>query len=206
MANSNGIDITLDWEDILLRLEAFARSFANRKHWFRGEHPQAFLYGKEAKDYVDEAILHYLEAPHKFDPQKGALIDYLKYNLIRSLVNIDCNKKENRTAVDINLFSQHFDDDPNDTGSYLDSISPYVEALFADEIDYPGIKNYIETEIRGDAVVENIFLGLFMLMMPRREIIAEFDLTSDEYDNGKRRLETILNRAKIYFSANKKAV
>lgn len=206
MANTNGLEPSIDWEEILLRLEAYTRSFANRKHWFRGDRAIAFLKGKEVKDYVDDAILQYLSATEKFDPQKGTLIDYLKYNLIRSLVNIDSNKKENRTTIDINLFTSHSDDNQDDTGSYLDRIGPCTEALFADEIDYPAIKDYIENEISGDQIVENIFLGIYMYGLPRREIIEEFKMTVDEYNNGKRRLDTVLSRTKIYFTANKKAV
>lgn len=206
MANSNGLYTTIDWGDILLRLEAFVRSFAKRQYWFRGDRADSFLQGKEVNDYVDEAILRYLEAPEKFNPLLGTLANYLQYNLARSLINIDCNKKENRTTVNVNVFRGNSDDDPIDKGSYLDRIGPYTEALFSDEIDYPAIKEYIENEIRGDEIVENIFLGLYIYMMPRREIILEFNMTADEYNNGTRRLDTALNRARIHFTANKKAV
>lgn len=206
MANTNGKEPEIDWEDILLRLTAYTRSFANRKHWFRGESTYTFLQGKEVKDYVYDSILHYLSAKEKYDPSKGTLLDYLKYNLVRSLVNIDSNKKENRITIDINLFTGHSDDEQDDTGSYLDRIGPCTEALFADEIDYPAIKEYIENEIRSDQVAENIFLGIFIYGLPRRQIIEEFSMTAEEYNNGKRRLDTVITRTKIYFTANKKAV
>ena len=84
--------------------------------------------------------------------------------------------------------------------SYYDRIIPHVEALFPDDIDYNAIKEYIEKEIQGDKDAENIFLGLYTFGMKRREIIQEFKMADSEYNNGMRRLTTVINRASFMFN------
>lgn len=187
----------IDWEDIILKLTAFTRSLASGLNWFRGPKTTTFLMGKEAEDYVFGAIGKYLEEPHKFDSTKGDLVDYLKYNLIRTLVGNDLRKKENRLTKDV--FAK-CDPDEDENGSYLDRILPHIEALFPDDVDYNAIKEYIEKEIQGDKDVESIFLGLYSFGMKRREVIEEFNMTATEYDNGMRRLTTVINRAALIFN------
>lgn len=188
----------IDWEDIILKLMAFTRSLASSLTWFRGPKTISFLMGKEAEDYVYAAIGKYLESPQKFDPTKGDLVDYLKYNLIRTLVGNDARKTENRLSKDV--FANFDEDEDDENGSYLDRILPHFETLLPDDIDYNTIKEYIEKEIQGDKDVENIFLGLYSFGMKRREIIEEFNMTAGEYDNGMRRLNTVINRAALIFN------
>lgn len=187
----------IDWEDIILKLMAFTRSLASSLTWFRGPKTTSFLIGKEAEDYVFGAIAKYLEHPEKFDPTKGDLVEYLMYNLIRTAVGNDVRKEENRLSRDV--FAKCDDeDDENDT--YLDRALPRIEALFPDYIDYNAIKDYIQKEIQGDKDAENVFLGLYTFGMKRREIIQEFDMAAGEYDNGIRRLNTVINRACLMFN------
>ena len=71
-----------EWEDIIVRLTAFTRSWTRGKPWFRGEKTTTFLMGKEIEDYVFAAIGRYLEHPENFDPEQGELLEYLKIHRI----------------------------------------------------------------------------------------------------------------------------
>lgn len=194
-------DSSIEWEDVLINLTAYVRSLTKRYIWFRGVESDSFLKGKEVKDYVYEAILKYLESPEKYNPNKGSLTDYLKYNIIRNLVRNDCNSEENKLHSDV--FAKHIDsDNEDDSGSYLDRILPCFEPMFPDDIDYNSIRAYIEEEIKDEVDLENIFLGLYGTGMKRAEIIEEFGMESKVYDNGVRRLQTIIRKAATHFKTN----
>lgn len=187
-----------EWEEMILRLTAFALSWAKGRGWFRGEETTVFLEGKKAEDYAMAAICKFLEEPAKYNAQKGGLLDYLKYNVVRSFIANDIRKKENITTDDI--FARDEDDDVDDASPYSERVMPYTAALFPDDIDYATIKNYVEAEIQSDADAQNILLGIYTMGMERREIIEEFDMTPSAYDNGMRRLKTVLNRAAKLFT------
>ncbi|MEL7585267.1 MAG: hypothetical protein AAGU19_01050 [Prolixibacteraceae bacterium] len=187
-----------EWEEIILRLTAFAHSWAKGKGWFRGTKTITFLEGKEAKDYALAAICKLLEEPDKYEPQKGSMLDYLKYNLVRSAIANDLRKKENVTTAEIRVKNEEQDDD--DHFSYSDRIMLYTATQFPDDIDYATIKTYIESEIQEDKDAENILLGVYTLGMKRREIIEEFNMMPVSYDNGMRRLNTVLDRAAKFFT------
>lgn len=199
MSTQTGVPASIDWEEIILRLVAFTRSLAKGKPWFRGGKTDSFLMGKEAEDYAFAAIEKYLKEPEKFDASKGELVDYLQYNLVRSLVGNDLRKKENLLSKDV---FAHSDDDDEENGIYLDRILPHVEALFPDDIDYNAIKEYIEKEIQGDDDAENIFLGLYSFGLKPREVMQEFNMAAPEYNNGMRRLKTVLARTTLHFTKN----
>jgi hypothetical protein len=184
----------IDWEEIILRLQAFTKSLVKRKRWFRGTKGEILLAGKEMDDYVFGAIEAYLSNPQKFDSSKGSLVDYLNYNLVRSLVSRDSVSAENATSHDVfGIADKKANDDDSET--YLDRTLPYVEALFDQEIDYKKVMEFVENEAKKDPIVENIFLGLNIFDLKRREIIQEFSMTESDYDNGMRRLKTILKNA-----------
>ena len=161
--------------------------------------------GKEVEDYVFAAIGRYLEQPDKFDPQKGELLEYLKYNLVRSFIANDLRKKENNQTDDI-FAEDNDEDDEEGSSSYSERVLPYTAALFPDDIDYNAIKEYIEKEVQGDADAENIFLGIYTYGMKRRDVIEEFTMTAVAFDNGMRRLNTVINRAAVQFNKNKQTV
>lgn len=194
-----------EWEDIIVRLTAFTRSWVRGKPWFRGEKTTTFLMGKEIEDYVFAAIGKYLEHPEKFDPNQGGLLEYLKYNLVRSFIANDLRKKENKQTDDI-FAEDNDDEDEESASSYSERMLPYTDALFPDDIDYNFIKEYIEKEVQGDADAENIFLGIYSYAMKRREVIEEFTMTAVAYDNAMRRLITVINRAAAHFNKNKQTV
>lgn len=190
-----------EWKDIILRLTAFTRSWTKGKPWFRGEHTASFVEGKEVEDYVFAAIERYLENSNKYNPQKGSLLDYLKYNLIRSFVANDLRKKENTDTADI--FAWDDNEDEEDSSPYSERVMPHTEALFPDDIDYRAIKAFVEDQVKGDADAENILLGIYSHGLKRREIIEEFNLSAAEYDNGMRRLNTALRQAASHFNPKK---
>src|SRR4051812_11566167 len=94
-------DNSIDWEDIIVRLEAFTRSLLKKQHWFHGGAIDSFLKGKEMRDYVYEGIGRFLKHPEKYDSSKGDLVSYLKFNLIRSLVSNDVTSDENKKGTDV---------------------------------------------------------------------------------------------------------
>ena len=205
MANYNAENINIDWEDIILRLQTFTRNLANGKGWFRGEQTTIYLRGREIDDYVFDAIEIYLRNPEKFDPNKGSLIKYLCYSIIRNLVRNDLISAENRTTNDVFAY-QNESENEDDSVSYVDAILPHAEVFFDQEIDFNEVMSYIETETKGDSVVENIFLGISGYGLKRAEIIKEFSITPVEYDNGMRRLITIRNKAAKKYSIIKQSL
>lgn len=205
MSTDTGIQTHIDWEEIIVRLTAFTRSWVRGKPWFRGEKTTTFLMGKEVEDYVFAAIGRYLEEFDKFDPGKGELLEYLKYNLVRSFIANDLRKKENNQTDDI-FAEDNDEDDDESASSYSERVLPYTAALFPDDIDYNAIKEYIEKEVQGDNDAENIFLGIYIYGMKRREVIEEFTMTAVAFDNAMRRLNTVINRTANHFNKNKQTV
>ena len=192
-----------EWEDIIARLTAFTTSWVKGKDWFRSDDTGTFLMGKKVEDYVYEAIGRLIASPEKFDPSKGDLLNYLKYNLIRSLVSNDLNLIENTHTLDVYARDHESDGDENAL-PYSERLLPYTSALFPDDIDYDAIKVYMEKEIQDDTDVENLFLGIYSYDMKRREIIEEFNITGAAYDNAMRRFTTILKRAATHFNTTNK--
>jgi hypothetical protein len=186
-------------EELLLKLTVFAVAWTKGRGWFRGRETSTFLEGKEPKDYVYEAIGRFLKHPEKYDPSKGGLLEYLKYNILRSLVSNDLRSEENRKTDDLFAYEGE-EENENEHLSYLDRVLPYAEALFPDDIDYANVKAYIENEIRDDKDADRIFLGVYAANLKRREIMEEFDMSAEQYNNGMRRLMTVLNRAKLHFT------
>lgn len=180
-----------NWEEIIVELEAFFRSFIRGKPLFRRGKADIFLKGKSIRDYVYEAILQHLEDPDKYNPSKGSLLLYLEYYLLRNVINADLDSKENRTTRDLyDKILQH-DAEDNST-AYYDRLLPITEALFDDEIDYGTIMAEIEAEVKKDKICGEIFYGQ-SVGMKRRDIMEEFGMSAGEYVNGYKRLKTILN-------------
>jgi len=194
-----------DWEDILPKLIAFTRKYTSDRNWFRGGDTANFLAGKQVKDYVYEAITRYLEDKSKYKRNKGTLTAYLKLNVIRSMVANDLRKSENKLTDDVFGSSFSGDEDDDNNLSYEDSILPSTEPLFVDDADYHNVKDYINEQIKGDKIAENIFLG-YEYSLKRREVIEEFEMSESDYDNGFRRLKTAISNASYFFNPNKSKV
>jgi hypothetical protein len=208
MTFQQGFKNDIDWEEITLRLQAFTHSLVSKRKWFRKSHiikkdsknegefkkESTYLKGKEVNDYVNEAIARYLKNPEKHDPQNGSLVDYLNLNIIRSLVINDLVSSENKTSKDLS-YPVNLEDDEADSGAYLDRMLPFSETYFDEEIDFDTILGFIESEVKGDTIAEEIFFGVCINGLKRREVIKEFNRSENDFDNGMRRLKTILQKA-----------
>lgn len=189
----------IDWQDIYLKLEAFSRSWASGRSWFRGDDTPSFYKGKEGHDYAMDAILKHLDQPDKYDPALGDLLKYLEYNLVRAAVGNDLRRKENRLTSDI----FKYDNDGDEEGTpYAERLLPHTEASFSDDYDYEELKSLIEEKSKDDPEAEKVYMGK-MFEMTREEIIKDSAMTPGQYDNANRRLKTIVNRALAYLKAIK---
>lgn len=190
-----------DWGAIVLQLKAFFRSFTRDKHWFRGNKSDIYVNGMSMDDYVYEAIGRYLKHPEKFDPRKGTLIDYLKFNVLRSLVSNHVRSKENERMAP--LFEDILREDENDDSSkYLERLAPLTHALFDDDMDYDKMLADIQEAVKKDAACETIYLAQYMDDMTRAEVIAEFGIDAQEFDNGNKRLKTIFRKIALKYSTD----
>jgi len=162
------------------------------KNWFRGKNTTVYLKGKEVHDYVSEAIERFLKNPSQYDEKKSSLLKYFEYYIIRSLISNDIRSSENRSTQDVFLVPSQKDE--NNDSNYWDYVLPYIDMFFDQQLDYDLIMTQIETEIKDDKIVEEIFLGVCCDGLHRREVIAEFGMSENDFDNGIRRLGTILNR------------
>lgn len=199
MIEKSSESASIDWEEIYLSLYAYTYKLVKGHRWFRGKKTASYVAGNTVEDYVYEAIGRYLENPEKYDPASGTLLNYLKLNLIRSLVSNDVRSAENKVTSNVFAIADEKGEEGEDSGSYLDSVLPYAEAFFDEQVDYESIMKEIEREIAGKPILENIYLGVRSYGMERREVIKEFRMTESDYDNGIRRLTTILNNiAKKY--------
>ena len=190
-------------EDLYDKLYVYTDYLVKQKKWFRKGNSDTFLKGKEVHDYVSEAIEKYLTNPEKYDSSTGrSLLNYLKLHVIRTLVGNDARSPENKTSKDVFAVQEDLDDNES---TYLDKVLPFLDAFFPDEIDYHSIMEHVENEIQGDKDVENMFMGLCLYDLKRRDIIKEFSMTEGQYDNGLRRLKTILKNTAQQFNLKSKA-
>lgn len=183
----------IDWDEIYVQLYAYTHSLLKTKTWFRGKKADSFGKGKQVGDYVSEAIEKYLTHPEKYNPELDrSLVNYIKLHIIRTLVGNDAKSKENKLNKDVYGISSDKKESDDNAGTYLDSVLPFAEALFDQEVDYNEIMNTIEKNVGDDEEAGNIFLGKIS-GMKRREIMQDFGMSGGEYDNGMRRLQTIFN-------------
>lgn len=192
----------VDWEGTLLQLTAFAHSLASSYDWFRGEDTSVFRGGKESVDYATEAITRFLKAPEKFDPERGDFLKYLKYSIVRNLVGNDAKSDENSHTDDIYKWD---DGDDENSVSYSERMMPLVAASFPDDIDYEAIRDYVQKEIAGDTEMEEVFLGTYLEGMNRADVIKDFNMSDQTYDNAHRRLKTVFKKAAKHFTQTKPA-
>lgn len=177
----------IEWEKVIVELHAYTLSLTKSRGWFRGLKTRNFIGGKQVEDYVFEAIGRYLKNPQLHDPTKSSLIKFLKYYVIRSLISNDLVSAENRTSTSMSIFDSN-DDEEN----YEERHQAAIEGLFDEEIDYNNIMSQIRESVSHDKLLECIFIGFVDENLKRREIIETYNISSAEYDNGMRRLKTIL--------------
>ena len=79
------------------------------------------------------------------------------------------------------------------------------EVVLAAVKDWGAALEHASKKLQGDKDVENIFMGLCLYDLKRRDIIKEFSMTEGQYDNGLRRLKTILKNTAQQFNLKSKA-
>jgi hypothetical protein len=188
-----------EWGGIVLQLKAFFRYFTRDKHWFRGSKSDIHVHGMSMDDYVYETIAKYFEHPEKFNPAKGTLIDYLRYNVLRSLVSNHLRSKENERLAP--LYEDILQEDANDDPSkYLERLAPLTHALFDDDLDYEAMLTDIQDAVKDDPTCEAIYLGLYLDDMKRADVILDFGISANDFDNGHKRLKTIFRKIALKYN------
>lgn len=188
-----------NWENIYVKLYAYADQLLKAHSWFREKGTNSFLQGKQPHDYVAHAIESYLSCPEKYDPSSGrSLCNYLKYHIIRRLISNDAKSLENRSNIQvIDDYRESNDSDHN--SSDLESILPIFESFFDQEIDYNYILHEVKKQLNQDNIASLIFDEVRCKGLNRREVIKEHKLQDYEFDNAIKRLNRVLKEiAKKY--------
>lgn len=182
----------INWEDIYVQLYAYSDQLLKAKSWFRKGKTDSYLKGKQVHDYIADAIEKYLTAPGKYNSLSGrSLVNYLKQHIIRSLIGNDAKSLENKTSSNI-LSNENSDE--GEPFSNIENLLPFTEAFFDQEIDFKEVLNSIRNGIENDKIVEKIFEGVCCNGLKRRDVIKENQMEESEFDNGMKRLKTILKK------------
>jgi len=187
----------INWENIYVKLYAYTDQLLKAYSWFR-KGSDSYLQGKQVHDYVAEAIEKYLRSPEKYDPSSGrSLVTYLKWHIIRSSVGNDVRSAENITSSAI--LSNNDSGEDGDPFCTIEALLPFVEAGFDQQIDYKKVLTDIENELQNDEVAKMIFEEVRCNGMDRRDVIKKYEVTDKDFDNGMKRMKTVLRKiAKRY--------
>lgn len=183
---------TTFWKNTLAELLAYADGLLKNCDSFRGNNPDAFVKGKEAEDYVHEAIAKYFENQEKYDPTKGPLIKFLKYYILRRLVSNDLNSPDNKRYVD--LFGWQGHEDSTDAEIPVDAFLPLIRPSFDDELDYPQIIQDIQTQLEQDPVALTVFQLVKRQGYKRREVIQQEQYTEGQFDNAMKKVDRAIKK------------
>ncbi len=183
--------------DIIRKLTAFTYRYAfDNKSWFR-KGSDSLLKGKKVEDYVYEAIGRYFENPEKHNTERGSLFTYLS-TVVMTLVGNDLRSKENKTTWAI-PHEADGDENGNKELDYFDLVTRRIEENIEDQIYYDQIVKDIVEEIAKQEeagnkdILEKIYLGLDLGLKPK-DIMETFKMPNGEYNNGIRRLRTIVRK------------
>jgi hypothetical protein len=181
---------------LLRNLHSFARGLFNQM--FSADPNSA---GRSASDYVDDAIADFLAGETGFDPSKSPLNYHLKYHVIKQNMRDDLpgHVKSGYRAERKRAKSEHAE-----MAHIIGETEPLIEPddLGAVEVELGNLLNEnvlkeIEAEINTDAVVEQIYLAVVhdaYKLRERSRICEDWDIPLNEFDNGRRRFTTIVNR------------
>lgn len=183
-------DMEPDWQKIYLLLYAFADQLLKNYSWFRGKNAESSIGGKQPHDYAADVIEMYLLAPEKYDSSKMSLVGYLKKHILRRAVFNDAVSSENRTTK--KLPSPGKDDD-NDQ-SLIDLLFSRSDSTFDQVMDFDKIMAEIEEGVKEDRIASLIFEGTGRDGLKRREIMEQKCISDTDYDNGMKRLKTVLRQ------------
>jgi hypothetical protein len=184
---------SIKWEELYLKLYAYTDQLLKKSSRFKKK-TNSFLKDKQVEDYVCDSIEKYLSAPGKFDVNSGrSLLNYLKFHIIRSLVSNDFNSAENQLTIALPYMNE------NDDNWFVNMILPNISATFDENIDYEKIMEEIYENLHGDKIAKLIFNEVRVNGIPRIEFIKEYKISEKDFDNGMKRLKTVLkNIIKLY--------
>lgn len=157
--------------------------------------------GRSAADYVNDAITGFLAGETGFNPSKSPLNYHLKYHVIRPNMREDLpdhvkkayraerkrSKSEHAEMTHLILETEPLIE-PDDIGEVEEQLGNLLNEDILKEI---------EAEIDTDLVVEQIYLAVVhdeYKLKDRSEISKDWNIPLNEFDNGKRRFVTIVNR------------
>jgi hypothetical protein len=178
-----------DWQEIYLQLYAFADQLLKHYTWFRGKKTDSFLMGKQPHDYAIDAIEKYLIDPEKYDSTKRSLAGYLKKHILRHVVFNDAVSLENKTSKQAPFTNPDRSDE-----DFVDLLLKHPDAGLDSEMDFDKIMAEIEAGVKDDPMASLIFEGTGRNGLKRRQIIEENNITDIDYDNGMKRLKTVLKQ------------
>lgn len=184
---------TEELKKIYPQLYAYTYTLLESHQWFRPDKSGSYLMGQQADDYVQEALARYLTHPEKFDKSSGrSLANYLKEHIIRSLVGKDSRREENKTSS--SLYVAGTDEEGEEDAFRLNPFLSSEVPSHDEEIDYQTIMSDIANQVEHDEIVKTIFEGVCRDGLSRGQVISIDNITPKEFDKGKKRLETILNK------------
>ena len=139
-----------------------------------------------AYDFAMETIKRHFENPTKFNPERNPdIVKYLKLYILRQLVSNFKGLKGQSHELAYN------DDDP--TG--IKVMNSYIEESdIHDTIDTDQTIRDIERSISDNKPLLDIFKIRYLMDYTRAETIGELGITSGEYNNRIRRLDTVFRR------------
>lgn len=193
MANNEIFQIVKEnYEEIVLRVGAYAQKLIDSYTWFRGK--EALPAGLTAEDFTLEALTRLLEDPGQFDTERSEvtvtnIVAFLNRNVVRNLVRGARKKDENKKSDDLH-------DD-----NFEESL-PFAEILMADQIDVQTIKTFIEKALSEEEELLELFTGLYEYDLTRAEICEQLNITTKEYDKRMKRLGNRLSTAAKEFAKN----
>lgn len=150
--------------------------------------------GKSFSDYVFDAIEKHLRGEDNYDKARSTLDYHLKKNVIRQAIYNDLppHVKNHRKLVSKQSLTES-NIVPIPSAAREQSVSAVIPELLA--YDEKVIFQEIERVIGDDKVVGEIYLAITtggFSLVDRAEICRELDMKLSDFDNGKRRLNTIL--------------
>jgi hypothetical protein len=101
------------------------------------------------------------------------------------------------------LFVISRDDEGEEDTVKLNPLLPSLIPDFEDEIDYQTIMASIAEEVQHDEIANAIFKGICRDRLSRSEVIELENIPPKEFDKGKKRLETIINKVARKYNIHK---
>lgn len=157
--------------------------------------------GKGFEDYVHDAIEKHLLGHDNYNAGKGPLEYHLKYHVIKQALTNDLPPAVKKKYADYRkMTDEEREMSTQSTVREPEPIDPDelgIASLVVNNIDSAQLFKELELEINGDEVVAQIYLAVVhdkYEFSDRAEICEECGISSNDFDNGKRRLLTILRR------------